>query len=64
MNNDQHVCQCKHCGRDFNPATVYFVPSPQPPQCEHEWRGISMWSASDGEHGSRRCAKCHIYEQW
>lgn len=61
---DQHRCQCKHCGREMWAPTVYFTPVPYPPPCEHNWQGVSVWKATNGEHGSRRCAKCGLYEQW
>jgi hypothetical protein len=61
---DQHQCQCKHCGKLFNPPLVTFVPAPIPPNCDHIWTGLSTWDSSGGQHGSRRCTKCGIYEQW
>lgn len=61
---DEHVCQCKHCGRLLMTPQVTIKPAPEPPPCEHEWQGISVWGATDGNHGSRRCLKCHLYQQW
>lgn len=52
MNGDPHICQCKHCGRLLNPPQINFQPAPTPPECQHEWAGVSTWSATDGEHGS------------
>lgn len=62
---DQHQCQCKHCGKMMWPAMAFYItPVPEPPACAHEWRGISIWSGTDGEHGSRKCVNCGLYQQW
>ena len=61
---DVHICQCKHCGKLLNPPSVTFVPAPEPAKCEHLWTGLSTWSSTTGQHGSRRCATCSLYEQW
>jgi len=62
--SDPHVCQCKYCGRQLNPPMVYMVPAPTPPSCEHEWKGTGVWQSTTGDHGSRICIKCQLYQQW
>ena len=62
--SDSHVCQCKHCGRFMIVHTINLQPAPTPPACEHEWDGRSVWSGTDGQHGSRQCIKCNLYQQW
>lgn len=61
-----HQCQCRHCGKYMHSSGVLFqiIPAPQPPPCEHEWAGVSVWQSSSGTHGSRRCIKCALYQQW
>lgn len=61
---DQHRCQCKHCGKELFPAQITIFPAPTPPACDHEWAGLSVWSSTSGDHGSRRCMKCGCYQQW
>jgi hypothetical protein len=61
---DSHICQCQHCGKRMAVTSITFTPSPLPPECQHEWAGVSIWKATDGDHGSRRCLKCGQYQQW
>lgn len=61
---DVHQCQCKHCGKLFQQTFLTFVPSPMPKECEHLWEDLSTWSSTTGPHGSRRCSRCGLYEQW